>query len=128
MEGNSIINEVGGIFIPVSDIEKARDWYCNLLGLDAVDIQFGHLAVLPMQDGSGVVLDSKNFIGPHDRKSILHFNTRDLEAAHAQVKQLAAETLGPITDGIFFTFKDPDGNWLMVADVPPAPRKAQSLA
>ena len=27
-----------------------------------------------------------------------------------------------ITNGVFFNFRDPDGNLLMVADVPPAPK------
>src|SRR5690606_41590056 len=54
------------------------------------------------------------FAGPHDRKPIFHFDTRDVQSAHAQLEQLGADALGPITDGVFFTFKDPDGNLLMV--------------
>lgn len=30
---NPILTQVGTIFIPVSNIEKSRDWYCDLLGL-----------------------------------------------------------------------------------------------
>lgn len=30
---NPILNQIGTIFIPVSNIEKARKWYCDLLGL-----------------------------------------------------------------------------------------------
>ncbi|MEH7506960.1 VOC family protein, partial [Priestia megaterium] len=26
---NPILNEVGTVFIPVKDIKKARDWYCD---------------------------------------------------------------------------------------------------
>jgi len=48
-----IKNQLGTIFIPVSDIEKARDWYCDLLGMPSSrEILFGHLYVLPMQ-GTG---------------------------------------------------------------------------
>jgi catechol 2,3-dioxygenase-like lactoylglutathione lyase family enzyme len=118
----AVLNQIGAVFVPVSDIESARDWYCRLLGLEPVEILFGHLAVLPMREGSGLVLDGKDFAGPHDRQPLFHFDTRDLHAAHAQLEQLGAEALGPVTDGAFFTFKDPDGNLLMVADVPPAPR------
>lgn len=41
---NPILNEVGTIFIPVKDIQKARDWYCDVLGLPADgDILYDHL-------------------------------------------------------------------------------------
>lgn len=54
-----ILKQIGTVFIPVSNIEKARDWYCNILGLKVDgEIQFGHLYVISM-DGTGIVLDSK---------------------------------------------------------------------
>src|SRR5699024_7544734 len=28
-----ILKQIGTIFIPVSNIEKARDWYCDILGV-----------------------------------------------------------------------------------------------
>ena len=44
-----IKNQVGGVFIPVRDIEKARDWYCKILGVSSDgDILFGHLYLLPI--------------------------------------------------------------------------------
>jgi len=118
-----ILNEIGGVFVPVRDIAAARDWYCRLLGLpEGGETLLGHLYVAPMRDGSGLVLDSKAFSAPHDRKPIFHFNTRDVPAAHARCAELGVDALGPITDEVFFTLKDPDGNLLMVADVSPAPR------
>lgn len=117
-----IRNEIGAVFVPVRDINAARDWYCRLLELPAGETLFGHLYVLPMRDGPGLVLDSKNFAGPHESKPLFHFNTDDVPAAHAHCAALGVGELGPVTDGAFFTFKDPDGNLLMVADVPPAPR------
>lgn len=120
-----IRNEIGAVFVPVRDVEKARDWYCRLLGLpEGGETPFGHLYVVPMGDGSGLVLDSKGFSAPRDGKPIFHFNTRDVPAAHARCAELGVDSLGPITDGVFFTLKDPDGNLLMVADVPAAPRQA----
>lgn len=56
---NPILKQIGTVFIPVSNIENARDWYCDILGVTADgEIQFGHLYVLPME-GTGIVLDSK---------------------------------------------------------------------
>ena len=40
--------------------------------------------------------------------------------AHGRFQQFGE--VSEITDGVFFTFKDPDGNLMMVADVPPAVR------
>ncbi|WP_336623538.1 VOC family protein [Oceanobacillus profundus] len=56
---NPILKQIGTVFIPVSNIEKARDWYCDILGLKTDgEIQFGHLYVIPME-GTGIELDSK---------------------------------------------------------------------
>lgn len=121
--GHPIDNQIGTVFVPVRDIAAARAWYCKLLGLDQPPILFGHLCVLPMRDGSGLALDSKDFNGPHQGKPLFHLDTVDISAAHAYVQDLS-RSVGPVTDGVFFTFADPDGNQLMVADVPPPPRSS----
>ncbi len=37
-----ILNQIGTVFIPVSSIEKARDWYRDILGIPADgEILFG---------------------------------------------------------------------------------------
>jgi predicted enzyme related to lactoylglutathione lyase len=121
-----IRNEIGAVFVPVRNVEAARDWYSRLLSIsEGGETLFGHLYVVPMGDGSGLVLDSKDFAEPRNTKPIFHFNTRDVAAAHARCLELGVDALSPITDGVFFTLKDPDGNLLMVADVPPAPRGTQ---
>jgi len=77
-----IAPRIGAVFIPVSDIHAARDWYCRLLGLQPDgEVLFGHIYVLPMNGGSGLVLDSKDYAGPNDRKPLFHFATRDIVAA-----------------------------------------------
>ena len=118
----AISNEIGAVFVPVSDIVAARDWYCRLLGLVPGEVLFGHLYLLPMRDGSGLALDSKGYAGPHDGKPIFHFNASDMPAARRHALSVGGGEVSDITDGVFFTLKDPDGNLLMVANVPPAPR------
>lgn len=121
--GSAIAREIGAVFISVSDIAAARDWYRRMLGLPAGgDILFGHLHILPMRDGSGLVLDSKGFSGPHAGKPAFHFNAGDIHLAREAALAAGALEVGEITDGVFFTLKDPDGNLLMVANVPPPPR------
>ncbi|MFN7026137.1 MAG: VOC family protein [Pseudorhizobium sp.] len=119
----AIASEIGGVFVPVTDVETARDWYCRLLSRPPEgDILFGHLYVLTMKGSTGLLLDSKDFNGPHVSKPIFHFNTRDLEGARSHALSIGAANVSPIVDNAFFTFNDPDGNLLMVANVNPAPR------
>ncbi|WP_100010532.1 VOC family protein [Lentibacillus sediminis] len=110
-----ILNQIGTVFIPVSNIEKARDWYCEILGLPVDgEIQFGHLYVLPMK-GAGVVLDSKIFSEDAIfRTPALHFNTEDIEGAYAFMQSKEVELTTEIQHQHYFNFKDPDGNLLMV--------------
>ncbi|WP_419881554.1 VOC family protein [Peribacillus sp. B-H-3] len=112
---NPILNQIGTVFIPVSSIEKARDWYCGLLGLKADgEIQFGHIYVIPM-DGTGIVLDSKifskeNIVNP----PLFHFNTHNIEEAYQYMKEKNVNLLSEIQHDHYFNFEDPDGNHLMV--------------
>lgn len=113
---NPIAPEIGTVFVPVSDIAKARDWYCSLLGVPADgEILFGHLYVLPMK-GAGLVLDSKIYSADAVfRVPAFHFNTADIQAAHTQLQGAGSE-VAEIRDGQWFNFKDPDGNVLMVCE------------
>jgi len=117
----NIDSAIGGVFLAVSDIEAASHWYCDLLQRPFTgDILFGHLYVLSMRTGPALVLDSKDYNGPQMNKAAFHFNTKDLAGAHAHALAIGAGDVSPIRDHAFFTFKDPDGNLLMVADVPAA--------
>lgn len=118
-----IESEIGGVFVPVSNVEAAKDWYCRLLNRPAEgDVLFGHLYVLPMKGSTALLLDSKDFKGPHVSKPVFHFNTSDLEAARGHDLSVGAANVSPIVDHAFFSFNDPDGNLLMTAKVHPAPR------
>ncbi|SDM51684.1 Catechol 2,3-dioxygenase [Fictibacillus solisalsi] len=110
-----VLNEIGTVFIPVSNIERARDWYCDLLGVPADDeVQFGHIYVLPMK-GSGIVLDSKIYSPDNIAKTpLFHFNTLHIEEAHAYMLNKNVDGLTEIQHGHYFNFQDPDGNCLMV--------------
>lgn len=108
-----IINQIGTVFIPVRDIEKARDWYCDLLGLKTDgEIQFGHLYVLPME-GTGIVLDSKIYSEAF-KTPMFHFNTQNIEEAFSFMKNKSVNIVSDIQHDHYFNFKDPDGNMLMI--------------
>lgn len=108
-------NRIGTVFVPVSNIEKARDWYCRILGLPAGgEILFGHLYVVPME-GAGLVLDAKIFPRRGDSSyPLFHFNTSDVQAAYRFMQEQGVELLDEVQHDHFFNFKDPDGNVIMV--------------
>ncbi|WP_430791232.1 VOC family protein [Virgibacillus flavescens] len=114
---NPIINQIGTVFIPVKNIEQARDWYCDILCLPVTeDILFDHLYVLPMQ-GTGIVLDSKMYEAEQVyQKPPFHLNTYDIEDAFAFMNNKGVQMVTGIEHGQWFNFKDPDGNVLMICE------------
>ncbi|MGG6310422.1 VOC family protein [Paenibacillus macerans] len=113
---NPILNQIGTVFVPVSDIERARDWYCGLLGLPVDgEVLHGHLYVLPMEGTTSIVLDSNIYARDKVfRAPAFHFNTRDIKEAYAYMISWDVELTSGIEHDHWFTFKDPDGNLLMV--------------
>lgn len=110
-----ILKQIGTVFIPVSNIEKARDWYCIILGLKTGgEIQFGHLYVIPME-GTGIVLDSKIYAEERIYKTpAFHFNTTNIEEAFHYMRNKGVDVITEIQHNHYFNFKDPDGNVLMI--------------
>ncbi|BCG59229.1 VOC family protein [Paenibacillus sp. URB8-2] len=110
-----ILTQIGGVFIPVSDIERSKDWYCDLLGLPSDgEILFGHLFVIPMT-GPAIVLDSRIYTSECVLNTpLFHLNSHDIDAAYDFVRQSGAEILTDIEHDHWFNFRDPDGNVLMV--------------
>ncbi|MFB9329814.1 VOC family protein [Paenibacillus aurantiacus] len=115
-------NKVGGIFIPVRDIERARSWYCQVLGLNEADcpVHFGHLCPLPME-GTGIVLDTMPRWGGSDpggappiATPAFMLLTGDLEGSLQFLREIGADLVTGIEHDHWFVVKDPDGNLLMV--------------
>lgn len=112
-----ILSKVGAVFIPVSNIQEAREWYCSILGLEPTfDIIAGHLCCIPMDNnGLSIILDSKIYsVDSYFRKPALHFNTDDIQRAYEFMKDRGVEIITDIEHGHWFNFKDPDGNVLMI--------------
>lgn len=110
-----ILKQIGTVFIPVSNIENARRWYCDVLGVKTdVEIQFGHLYVIPME-GTGIVLDSKIYSEEAIFKTpAFHLNTKNIEKAFEYMSSKGVELITGIEHDHYFNFKDSDGNVLMV--------------
>lgn len=116
-----IQNQIGGTFIPVRDIEKARNWYCKILGIsETPEIMGGHLCPLPMK-GAGLILDTMPGWGgkvpggaPTYQTPAFMFATDDIEASYQFMEDNGVELVTDIEHGHWFAFRDPDGNLLMV--------------
>jgi len=111
-----IQNQIQTVFIPVSSIEKARDWYCGLLDVPAEgEILHGHLFILPMKGSAGIVLDSRIY-APENvfRIPAVQLLTDNIEESYEYMKEKGAELVTEIEYNQWFNFKDPDGNMLMV--------------
>ena len=112
---NPILNQIGTVFIPVSNVEEARDWYCDILGLPIDgEILFGHLYVVPM-NGTSIVLDSKIYSEDNVfRTPAFHLNTNNIGEAYEFMKSKNVNLTTPVENNQWFNFKDPDENLLMI--------------
>jgi hypothetical protein len=121
-EASPIKNKVGSVFVPVTDMERSRAWYCRVLGLKAEDCQIigGHLCPLPME-GTGVILDTMPMWGgdqpggaPSIQTPAFMLMTADLQGSLAFMKSIGVELVTEIEHDHWFVVKDPDGNKLMI--------------
>ena len=112
-----IHHRIGCVFIPVSDMPRARRWYERLLGLPASPVSHGdRIADLPMLGETQLILDSHKPVA-NSSQPLLFFWTDDLPAAVEFLQQMAVEIVRPIEDiGSVSTLviKDPDANLLMI--------------
>lgn len=53
-----IQSQIAGVFIPVRDIEKARNRYARILGIGPGSVHFGHLCPLSHEGTCGILLDT----------------------------------------------------------------------
>jgi predicted enzyme related to lactoylglutathione lyase len=111
-----IRREIGMVFIPVSDMERAIGWYSQLFGLPVqstthggkiYDLRMGDVTLI--LDGHKPVVNSS--------QPLAAFWTDDIHAADHFLRQhnadvvSAPDDIGSVTT---LVFKDPDGNLLMV--------------
>jgi predicted enzyme related to lactoylglutathione lyase len=121
MTSSPITNRIGAVFIHVSDMPKAIQWYSELFGLPAHSASHnGTIYSLQMDGGSPLLLDSNQKDDKsHFSKTQLFFETKNLTESYVFAKEKGIEIITEIEvhDNIsFFTFKDPDGNILMICE------------
>ncbi|XEC97424.1 VOC family protein [Paenibacillus tarimensis] len=122
-KSHPIANRIGGVFMHVSSMERSVDWYHKLFGMPERTSVTDKVHGLNMDGGSGLVLDQHGYdrgLAIGDRP-LLMFDSPDVHAAYRYVNRLGIPIEWEIEEfpGMaFFTFRDPDGNLLMVCGAP----------
>ena len=119
----SIVTGVDFLSLPTRDLDAAREWYENVLGLEASKVwqRPGHDALgAEFETGTvTVALIASELLGiPFQANKVpLAFHVDDLEAAKAELGARGVTFLGDTIDsGVchMANFADPDGNALML--------------
>ncbi|HJP65724.1 MAG TPA: VOC family protein [Actinomycetota bacterium] len=118
------ITMVATVGIPVSDQERAVEFYRDTLGFEVrMDVPFGEgmrwIEVAPVGSGATVALMPPGEIKPGVDSGI-RLSTSNAEADHATMVERGVDA-GEVLhfgEGVppMFTFKDPDGNTLYVVE------------
>lgn len=117
-----IAARIDTIFIHVRDLEKSVRWYSKLLGIEVNTEPQGPIYTFDLGSGRpGLTLDNHCFDEIYELKPLnqplFNMSAVDINAAYQFVKEMGAEIVTEIQtfpDLSDFTFKDPDGNILMI--------------
>jgi len=118
-----IISEVQGVFIPVQDIKRAKEWYSRILGLPITCGENGYHYSLPV-DGIEIILDEmqnwrgKNVEGPPVYQTpAFKLQTRNINETYRYLKEQGVQLVTEIEDDLWFVFQDLDGNLIMICEI-----------
>jgi predicted enzyme related to lactoylglutathione lyase len=100
--------------LPVSDIDAARSFYADYLGLGVEDMNLGWVARYRSPDGRAYVqLVTRDATSTQDSVISVHVGA-DVDEAYAEAQRRGYEIVHPLTDEPWgvrrFFVRDPDGN------------------
>lgn len=117
MSLSPIKNSIGAIFVPVSDMSRAAEWYGYLLGYERIDLSHSEkIGQLILENGVALLLDSHKEV-VNSSQPLCFFWTEDIYRCKDFFIENNIELVTEIENiGTVSTlvFKDPDGNKLMV--------------
>ena len=124
----SQISQVGRVMVPVSDQDAAIAFYTDKLGFSiAADIPFGDgerwVEVAPPSGGAALALVPGRGEYQPGRVTGIALSSTDARADHAELKQKDVDVEDELMGGdgtvpLLFSFKDGDGNSIMVVEQP----------
>jgi predicted enzyme related to lactoylglutathione lyase len=119
-----IAPKLSAVFVHVSDLRRAADFYTQLLGLtyDPHSDYGNGIYVVRLANGEDLVLDANQAPqtttnDAYKMHATCMFGTQDIDAAHAWMLSQGIEIVTELyrdPNVAFFNFKDPDGNIQMV--------------
>jgi predicted enzyme related to lactoylglutathione lyase len=119
-----IAPKLAAVFVHVSDLRRAAEFYTHLLGL-AYDPQadYGNgIYVIQLANGANLLLDANHAQHASGKSAFaMHatcmFATQEIDAAHNWLESQGVEIVTELyrdPNVAFFNFKDPDGNIQMI--------------
>ncbi|WP_308635041.1 VOC family protein [Paenibacillus silvisoli] len=115
-----IQNRIGGIFLNVTDMNRAIRFHSEALGVaykEVADREEDSIYDLPMRQGSSVLLDVNRAKHGDAYQTLFMFVAKDVDGAKAYLASKGVPVFTDIErhgDIAFFTVKDPDGNVIMI--------------
>ncbi|MEU8613364.1 VOC family protein [Actinoplanes sp. NPDC048791] len=103
--------------LPVPDLEAAKGFYTDFLGLSTEEFNLGWVARYTSSDGgASVQLVSGDATAPED--SVISVQTDDVDGAYEEAQRLGYEIVHPLTTEPWgvrrFFVRAPDGNVLNI--------------
>jgi len=115
-----ILNRIGGIFLNVTDMNRAICFHSEALGLPYREVGSGQensIYELRMQSGTNVLLDNNRFRQGDDYGILFMLVTPHVDDAKIFLESNGVPVFTDIErhgEMAFFTVKDPDGNVIMI--------------
>ena len=118
------ITQVGTVMVPVSDQDRALEFYLDTLGFEKrLDMPFGRgerwVEVGPVGGATTIALTPPREGDPTGIDTHVGFTTEDIDADHASLKARGVDAdeevmlMGDPVPPMFF-FRDPDGNRFLI--------------
>ncbi len=125
-ETKTHVTQVGTVIVPVSDQDRALEFYVEKLGFEKrADIPFGNgdrwVEVAPAGAATTVAITRPPEGNPIGVETGVAFSTQDVDADHAELKARGVDVDpevmrmgGPVPP--MFWFRDVDGNKLLIVE------------
>jgi len=116
-----ILNQIGGIFLNITDMNRAIRFHSAVLGLPYNEVGSGpenFIYDLKMKSGTGVLLDDNRFRQGDDYETLFMLLTPNVDGSKDFLESNGVSVFTDIERPggqlAFFTVKDPDGNVIMI--------------
>jgi predicted enzyme related to lactoylglutathione lyase len=115
-----IMNRIGGIFLNVTDMDRAIRFHSEVLGLPHHEVGSGQeysIYGLKMKSGTGVLLDDNRFRQGDDYETLFMLVSPDVDGSKVYLESKGVPIFTDIErhgEMAFFTVKDPDDNVIMI--------------